>query len=61
MFKRYYRSKRHTMQVDFHPFLRQILRAQRVGARRAKAGAGCPVPALAVQRAQPARAILDTQ
>jgi thioredoxin reductase len=59
MFKRYYRSKRHTMQVDYHPFLRQIQRAQRVGARRAKAQGGCPVPALASQRTQTASAVLE--
>lgn len=50
MFKRYYQSKRHTMQVDFHPFMRQLQRAQRVGAKRARTLQTLPVPALAESR-----------
>jgi dimethylaniline monooxygenase (N-oxide forming) len=35
MRKRYVASKRHTIQVDFHPYLRQIRRERRRAARRA--------------------------
>lgn len=42
---RYYQSKRHTMQVDFHAFLRQLRREARDGARRARAANhALPVP-----------------
>jgi hypothetical protein len=34
MAKRYVASKRHTIQVDFHPYLRTIARERRAGARR---------------------------
>jgi dimethylaniline monooxygenase (N-oxide forming) len=34
MRKRYVASKRHTIQVDFHPYLRTIERERRTGARR---------------------------
>ncbi|HEY2839904.1 MAG TPA: NAD(P)-binding domain-containing protein [Pirellulales bacterium] len=37
MFRRYVLSKRHTMQVDFDPFLKSLKREQRRGARRARA------------------------
>ena len=33
---RYVASKRHTMQVDFHPFMRQLHRELREGRARAK-------------------------
>jgi dimethylaniline monooxygenase (N-oxide forming) len=36
MRKRYVASKRHTIQVDFHPYLRTIARERRVGARRGR-------------------------
>jgi cation diffusion facilitator CzcD-associated flavoprotein CzcO len=42
---RYYESRRHTMQVDFHPFLSELRRELRHGARRAAAaGNALPVP-----------------
>lgn len=48
MRRRYVHSKRHTMQVDFHPFMRQLRRALRQGARRAaRQGNALPVPARA--------------
>jgi hypothetical protein len=34
MAKRYVSSKRHTIQVDFYPYLRTIARERRNGARR---------------------------
>jgi hypothetical protein len=34
MAKRYVASKRHTIQVDFYPYLRTIERERRHGARR---------------------------
>jgi len=37
MLRRYVRSKRHTMQVDFDPFLKSLRRDLRRGARRARA------------------------
>jgi hypothetical protein len=33
--KRYVASKRHTIQVDFHPYLREIRRERKQGAQRA--------------------------
>ncbi len=50
MFRRYVKSKRHTMQVDFDAFLRGLKREMRRGARRAKAaGNALPVAARARQ------------
>ena len=40
MGKRYVASKRHTIQVDFHPYLRTIERERRAGARRGRPLAG---------------------
>jgi dimethylaniline monooxygenase (N-oxide forming) len=40
MGKRYVASKRHTIQVDFHPYLRTIERERRGGARRRRPLAG---------------------
>lgn len=51
MFRRYVRSKRHTMQVDFDPFMKRLAREIREGAVRAReAGNLLPVPALAESR-----------
>jgi cation diffusion facilitator CzcD-associated flavoprotein CzcO len=36
MARRYVQSKRHTIQVDYHPFMRQLKRDQQAGARRAR-------------------------
>ena len=48
MFKRYVRSKRHTMQIDFDDYLHQLGRERRAGAVRARrAGYRLPVPAQA--------------
>jgi len=48
MARRYVRSKRHTMQVDFDAFLSQLQREWKAGARRAEAGGRTlPVPARA--------------
>lgn len=45
MFRRYVKSKRHTMQVDFAPFMRRLTREIKDGARRAQAaGNRLPVP-----------------
>jgi cation diffusion facilitator CzcD-associated flavoprotein CzcO len=45
MFRRYVKSKRHTMQVDFDVFMRQLKREMQTGARRAaKIGSRLPVP-----------------
>jgi cation diffusion facilitator CzcD-associated flavoprotein CzcO len=45
MFKRYVRSKRHTMQVDFEDYVLGVARERRRGARRAElAGGRLPVP-----------------
>ena len=45
MFRRYVKSKRHTMQVDFDAFMARMKRDMRTGARRAKAtGNRLPVP-----------------
>ena len=45
MFARYIPSKRHTMQVDYDPFMKSLKREQRQGARRARAtGNRLPVP-----------------
>ena len=46
MFKRYYNSPRHTMQVDFHPFRRQLERDLKQG-RRGASAAGHTVPVAA--------------
>ncbi len=35
MRKRYVASKRHTIQVDFHPYLREIQRERKLAAQRA--------------------------
>ena len=35
MRKRYVASKRHTIQVDFHPYLREIRRERKQAAQRA--------------------------
>ncbi|MBI2826514.1 MAG: NAD(P)-binding domain-containing protein [Planctomycetia bacterium] len=52
MFRRYVKSKRHTMQVDFDSFLRGLKRDMRAGARRAAAaGNRLPVPPRARTRA----------
>ncbi|HEU5142378.1 MAG TPA: NAD(P)-binding domain-containing protein [Solirubrobacterales bacterium] len=40
MRKRYVASKRHTIQVDFHPYLREIRRERKRGAQRAAAQRG---------------------
>jgi hypothetical protein len=46
MFKRYVKSKRHTMQVDFDDYLFELRRELRRGATRAqRAGFAVPVPA----------------
>jgi cation diffusion facilitator CzcD-associated flavoprotein CzcO len=46
MFKRYVKSKRHTMQIDFDQYLWQLGRERRAGAARAReAGFAMPVPA----------------
>ncbi|WP_173019501.1 SRPBCC family protein [Streptomyces alkaliphilus] len=43
--KRYVNSTRHTMQVDHYPYLAELGKARRVGARLArKRGAGSPAP-----------------
>lgn len=48
MFGRYVRSKRHTMQVDFEPFMRRLAREIKTGAARAQTGGGLPaIPARA--------------
>ena len=48
MFKRYVRSKRHTMQIDFDQYLWQLGRERRTGAERAReAGFPLPLPARA--------------
>jgi cation diffusion facilitator CzcD-associated flavoprotein CzcO len=43
MYKRYVKSKRHTMQVDFDPFMRKLARVLKEGAAEAKLN-GCPLP-----------------
>lgn len=49
MFRRYVPSKRHTMQVDFDPFMKSLKRQQRRGARLARAaGNRLPAPPKAV-------------
>ncbi|MDX6697721.1 MAG: hypothetical protein QOE65_1118 [Solirubrobacteraceae bacterium] len=48
MFKRYVRSKRHTMQIDFDQYMWHVERERRAGAQRAReAGFPLPVPARA--------------
>jgi dimethylaniline monooxygenase (N-oxide forming) len=50
MFKRYLKSKRHTMQVDYYPFMRQLHRELKAGAARAlRAGRIVPLVARARQ------------
>lgn len=45
MFRRYVKSKRHTMQVDFDEFVEDVEEEMRLGARRAeRAGAPLPIP-----------------
>ncbi len=52
MFRRYVQSRRHTMQVDFHPFKHQLQRLLKQGRRRAAAdGNALPVPARARKEA----------
>ncbi len=53
MFKRYVKSKRHTMQVDFESYVLELEREQRAGARRAtEAGFRLPVPPRAAAEAE---------
>jgi hypothetical protein len=40
MFRRYVRSKRHTMQVDYDDYLAALQTERRAGEERARAGAG---------------------
>lgn len=55
MFKRYVRSKRHTMQVDFSPFMRRLAKEMKAGAARARVQqGGLPIPARAAQAEVPA-------
>ncbi|MFL5956267.1 MAG: NAD(P)/FAD-dependent oxidoreductase, partial [Solirubrobacterales bacterium] len=50
MFRRYVKSKRHTMQVDFDDYLLELRRELRRGAERARwAGFALPVPARAAR------------
>jgi dimethylaniline monooxygenase (N-oxide forming) len=59
MFKRYVKSKRHTMQVDFDDYLFALAKERRAGAERARArGHALPVPprAAAAADAEPAAA-----
>jgi hypothetical protein len=50
MFKRYVKSKRHTMQIDFDTYLWELERERRRGAERARAqGFRLPVPARSEQ------------
>ncbi|MBL9122183.1 MAG: hypothetical protein JNG90_01035, partial [Planctomycetaceae bacterium] len=50
MFRRYVQSKRHTMQVDFAPFMKRLAKEIKTGARRAQAAGFAPeVPARACQ------------
>jgi hypothetical protein len=46
MFKRYVKSKRHTMQIDFDTYLWEVERERRRGAERARAQ-GFPLPVAA--------------
>ncbi|HYP55723.1 MAG TPA: NAD(P)-binding domain-containing protein [Solirubrobacterales bacterium] len=47
MRKRYVASKRHTIQVDFHPYLREIRRERKQGAQRAVEAPAAERPAVA--------------
>ncbi|HEX5763896.1 MAG TPA: NAD(P)-binding domain-containing protein [Solirubrobacterales bacterium] len=47
MRKRYVTSKRHTIQVDFHPYLREIRRERKQGAQRVAAASAERRPAVA--------------
>ena len=48
MFRRYVRSARHTMQVDYDDYLAALAKERRTGAQRAQAAGGAlPVPARA--------------
>ena len=50
MFRRYVKSKRHTMQVDFAPFMKRLTQEMKAGARRVRAGQKVvKIPALAEQ------------
>lgn len=52
MFQRYVNSKRHTMQVDFSPFMKRLDKELKLGANRAKAAGNQPaIPARAQQSA----------
>ncbi|MBX7167573.1 MAG: NAD(P)-binding domain-containing protein [Pirellulales bacterium] len=55
MFTRYVRSPRHTMQVDFDTYVRQLARERKRGARRAAEQGNClPVPPRAASTPAPA-------
>jgi hypothetical protein len=56
MQERYVASKRHTIQVDFDDYMRELRNERRAGARRASK---CQTPASAVPMTQPepARAV----
>ena len=57
MFKRYVRSKRHTMQVDFDDYLFELDKELRRGAERARAaGFSLPVPPRAARAPEPVAA-----
>ena len=48
MFRRYVSSKRHTMQVDFAPFMKRLAQEIRAGGKRVRAAGNVPgIPALA--------------
>ena len=50
MFKRYVKSKRHTMQIDYDHYMWQVDRERKRGAERARlAGFPLPVPARAAE------------
>ena len=52
MFRRYVKSKRHTMQIDYDEYMYEVEKERRAGAERARAaGFALPVPARAAQPA----------
>jgi hypothetical protein len=52
MFRRYVKSKRHTMQVDFAPFMKRLAKEVKLGAKRAAAqGNALAIPARAEKSA----------
>jgi cation diffusion facilitator CzcD-associated flavoprotein CzcO len=54
MFRRYVKSKRHTMQVDFTPFMKRLDKEIKLGAKRVKThGAGSAIPVRADRKAVP--------